>query len=115
MSTPSPDYRHMVQATSDYESWLGRHLKLIPADVKTKHEAMREGLFPFFRATFYRWAQLWPDVCKELCPAPEALSVGDLHVENFGTWRDAEGRLGQDRVADEGRENARARRRFPRQ
>ena len=21
------------------------------------------------------------------------LSVGDLHVENFGTWRDSEGRL----------------------
>jgi hypothetical protein len=54
---------------------------------------MREGLFPFFRATFYRWAQLWPEVCKELRRAPEALSVGDLHVENFGTWRDAEGRL----------------------
>ncbi|MCX6636594.1 MAG: DUF2252 family protein, partial [Acidobacteria bacterium] len=84
---------NLVQATSDYESWLGRHLTLIPSDVKTKHEAMREGLFPFLRATFYRWAQLWLDVCKGLCPAPEALSVGDLHVENFGTWRDAEGRL----------------------
>jgi hypothetical protein len=54
---------------------------------------MREGLFPFFRATFYRWAQLWPEVCKGLRAAPEALGVGDLHVENFGTWRDTEGRL----------------------
>jgi hypothetical protein len=84
---------NVVQATSGYEAWIGRHLKLIPAGVKAKHEAMRGGLFPFFRATFYRWAQLWPEVCKELRPAPEALSVGDLHVENFGTWRDAEGRL----------------------
>jgi hypothetical protein len=25
--------------------------------------------------------------------APKVLAVGDLHVENFGTWRDAEGRL----------------------
>src|SRR5439155_1048267 len=25
--------------------------------------------------------------------APTVLAVGDLHVENFGTWRDAEGRL----------------------
>ena len=24
---------------------------------------------------------------------PRVLGVGDLHVENFGTWRDAEGRL----------------------
>jgi len=84
---------NVVQATSDYESWLGGHLKLIPADVKAKHEAMRGGLFPFFRATFYRWAQRWPEVCKGLRAAPEALSVGDLHIENFGTWRDAEGRL----------------------
>ena len=25
--------------------------------------------------------------------APAVLAVGDLHVENYGTWRDAEGRL----------------------
>jgi uncharacterized protein (DUF2252 family) len=30
-----------------------------------------------------------PDI-KDL-PAP--LAVGDVHVENFGTWRDAEARL----------------------
>ena len=28
-----------------------------------------------------------------LARAPRALAVGDLHVENFGTWRDVEGRL----------------------
>jgi hypothetical protein len=54
---------------------------------------MREGSFPFFRATFYRWAQVFPVVCPQLASAPEVLGVGDLHVENFGTWRDAEGRL----------------------
>jgi uncharacterized protein (DUF2252 family) len=32
-------------------------------------------------------------VCEEEAGAPEALAVGDLHVENFGTWRDIEGRL----------------------
>src|SRR5262249_32491221 len=50
-------------------------------------------LFPFLRATYYRWAEVWPNVCRDLVSAPEALSVGDLHVENFGTWRDADGRL----------------------
>jgi uncharacterized protein (DUF2252 family) len=84
---------NFVETTSAYESWLGGQLELIPADVKAKHNAMRAGLFPFFRATFYRWAQIWPDLCKDLCSAPAALSVGDLHVENFGTWRDFEGRL----------------------
>src|SRR5260370_32652719 len=32
----------------------------------------------------------------QTCALPishEVLAVGDLHVENFGTWRDAEGRL----------------------
>ena len=54
---------------------------------------MTEALFPFLRATYYRWAQMWPEVCGALASAPRVLSVGDLHVENFGTWRDIEGRL----------------------
>ena len=54
---------------------------------------MKEELFAFFRATFYRWAQVWPEVCPDLAKAPHVLAVGDLHVENFGTWRDIEGRL----------------------
>jgi hypothetical protein len=54
---------------------------------------MAEASFPFFRATFYRWLQLWPEICSELVDAPTVLGVGDLHIENFGTWRDEEGRL----------------------
>jgi uncharacterized protein (DUF2252 family) len=49
--------------------------------------------FIFLRGTFYRWIQPWPDVCGSLLDAPKVLSVSDLHVENFGTWRDLEGRL----------------------
>jgi uncharacterized protein (DUF2252 family) len=30
---------------------------------------------------------------SEIAAAPKGLGVGDLHVENYGTWRDAEGRL----------------------
>jgi hypothetical protein len=45
------------------------------------------------RATFYRWAQVWPQLCGDLAEAPGVLAVGDLHLENFGTWRDGEGRL----------------------
>lgn len=54
---------------------------------------MAEGAFSFFRATFYRWAQWWPLVCPDLARAPRVLAVGDLHIDNFGTWRDLEGRL----------------------
>ena len=81
------------KATARYEGWLGRELTIVKPDLELKHEQMSAGLFPFLRATYYRWAQLWPEVCGELASAPEVLAVGDLHVENFGTWRDAEGRL----------------------
>src|SRR5260370_11842910 len=47
----------------------------------------------FFRSTFYRWTQLWPELCRDLRQAPKVLAVGDLHVGSFGTWRDAEGRM----------------------
>ncbi len=81
------------QATEAYESWLHKRLAIIPADLELKHQRMAESPFPFLRATFYRCVQRWPEVCPEAAAAPAVLSVGDLHVENFGTWRDAEGRL----------------------
>lgn len=81
------------QATAGYEAWLGKRLKLIEPDLKLKHEQMRSAPFPFLRATYYRWAQTWAEPCGAQARAPEVLAVGDLHVENFGTWRDLEGRL----------------------
>jgi len=54
---------------------------------------MRGDLFMFFRGIYYRWTQLWPEVCKDLRNAPRVLGVGDLHVGSYGTWRDREGRL----------------------
>ena len=84
---------NIVKATRRFEGWLGAHLALVKPDLRLKHQRMAEGVFPFLRATFYRWAQVWPEVCSELSKAPKVLAVGDLHVENFGTWRDIEGRL----------------------
>ncbi len=54
---------------------------------------MRESAYIFLRATFFRWMQLWPERCPELDEAPEVVGVGDLHLENFGTWRDEDNRL----------------------
>jgi hypothetical protein len=84
---------NIVKATKQYERWLANYTPLIEADLERKHVEMASAPFPFLRATFYRWAQIWPMVCKELAGAPAVLAVGDLHVENFGTWRDSEGRL----------------------
>ncbi|HEV8038394.1 MAG TPA: DUF2252 family protein [Bryobacteraceae bacterium] len=83
----------ITKATQSYEAWLGKRITLLAVDLKRKHEAMAQDVFPFLRATFYRWMQLWPEVAAEEDRAPKVLAVGDLHVENFGTWRDVEGRL----------------------
>jgi uncharacterized protein DUF2252 len=84
---------NVVKATRHFEDWLSHRTHLVKKDVRLKHVSMAAGVFPFLRATYYRWAQLWPKVCSDLAKAPRVLAVGDLHVENFGTWRDIEGRL----------------------
>ncbi len=84
---------NIIKATRRFEQWLGRHTTIVRPDLRLKHQRMAESAFPFLRATFYRWMQVWPEVCPDLAKAPRLLAVGDLHVENFGTWRDLEGRL----------------------
>jgi len=84
---------NILKATKTYEAWLGEQIPLLRADLALKHQAMHEAVFPFLRATFYRRSQTYPKVCEKLMDGPEVLGVGDLHVENFGTWRDIEGRL----------------------
>jgi uncharacterized protein (DUF2252 family) len=80
-------------ATADYERWLGRHLRLVAPDLALKHARMAEAIFPFMRGTFYRWCQLWRVRAASERGLARVRAVGDLHLENFGTWRDLEGRL----------------------
>lgn len=84
---------NIAKATRRFEAWLAQRTRLDKKDLRLKHARMKAELFPFLRATYYRWAQLWPEMCSDLAEAPHVLAVGDLHVENFGTWRDIEGRL----------------------
>jgi hypothetical protein len=84
---------NIAKSTAKYEAWIATHLKMVEQDLVFKHEQMRLAPFPFLRATYYRWAQVFPEVCEAAAKAPHTLAVGDLHVENFGTWRDIEGRL----------------------
>jgi hypothetical protein len=84
---------NIVKSTHRFEEWLGLHTALVEVDLRLKHQRMAEAPFSFLRATFYRWMQVWPEVCSDLAEAPQVLAVGDIHVENFGTWRDSEGRL----------------------
>src|SRR5216110_1492455 len=83
----------IVEATARYEAWVALRIALVKPDLEHKHRAMSAGVFPFLRATFYRWAARWRALAGDVARAPTVLAVGDLHVENFGSWRDAEGRL----------------------
>ncbi len=84
-----------VAATDRYEAWLRSLVEIQQDELDYKHVQMaaKDGAFPFFRGTYYRWAEIWPEFCVGCQSAPSVLAVGDLHVENFGTWRDREGRL----------------------
>jgi hypothetical protein len=93
MKTEERTITNIVAATLGYEQWLSRHARIVINDLRLKHERMRESPFVFLRATFYRWLQLWPKLCPREADAHAVHSVGDVHTENFGTWRDAEGRL----------------------
>ena len=81
------------QATASYETWLRGCTTVVDAALRSKHEQMRSDPFLFFRGTYYRWTQLFPQACKEVAHAPNLLCSGDMHVGSFGTWRDREGRL----------------------
>ena len=83
----------IVEATAAYERWLARHITIVSKDLADKHEQMATGgPFAFFRATYYRWLQRAPDLVPGL-DGPVVAAVGDLHLENFGTWQTAEGPL----------------------
>jgi hypothetical protein len=83
----------IVTATRNYEAWIARQIPVVRADLDFKHEQMASAPLAFLRATFYRWMQQWELCCADLAGAPQVLAIGDLHTENFGTWRDDEGRL----------------------
>ncbi len=85
---------NIFRSAAGYESWLRAHLdEVVEKDLVVKHQKMAGDPFQFLRATYWRWAETIYGVCRDLKDAPHVLAVGDVHVENFGTWRDAEGRL----------------------
>jgi len=82
-------------ASQEYERWLAAQLNgdIVADDLGKKQKKMRDSAFAFLRGTYWRWAETILDVCPDLANAPVVLAVGDIHLENFGTWRDQEGRL----------------------
>ncbi len=57
-----------------------------PERLKLKYAAMRQNPFVFLRGTCHLFYQDWP-VGSELDQAPLAWICGDLHLENFGSFK----------------------------
>ena len=87
--------RNIVKSTDAFEAWIRERTDVSEKLLEKKHRKMSEDAFPFLRATFYRWVEQWPAVCSKLGRRDQdvLLAVGDLHVENFGVWRDSRQRL----------------------
>jgi uncharacterized protein (DUF2252 family) len=83
----------ILTATKDFEKWVSPRTDVVKSQFSDKHKQMAESPVQFLRGTFYRWTQLFPEICPDLGQAPVVLSVGDLHIATFGTWRDGFGRL----------------------
>ncbi|WP_431285090.1 DUF2252 family protein [Humitalea sp. 24SJ18S-53] len=85
----------IVAATEANEAWLRGQLgaETVEADLRERRRKMAKDPFTFLRAAYWRWVQVLPAVWRPAVPGTVVLAVGDIHLENFGTWRDAEGRL----------------------
>jgi hypothetical protein len=81
----------VVDRTVAYERWLAEHMQVVTADFDLKHREMAQSPVRFLRGSYYLWLER---VCTrpQLQRAPQVPIVGDLHVENFGSWRDRAGR-----------------------
>ena len=86
---------NVIESTLFYESWLADQTDLQNRRLEVKHARMASNPFAFLRGTFYRWLQRWRKECDYLHNRHEdvLLAIGDLHIENFGIWRDSRNRL----------------------
>lgn len=91
-----PEHSAVASVPEDadaYERWLKKQCEVDADGLKAKHKRMSKSAFDFLRATYFRWARTIEGICPSLGTAPQVLAIGDIHVENYGTWRDAEARL----------------------
>jgi Uncharacterized protein conserved in bacteria (DUF2252) len=75
------------EVIADYERWLDERVPTVAAGRRQKHQRMRESPFAFLRGSYPVWLVHTADAVQ----GQPVLAVGDLHVDNFGTWRTADG------------------------
>ena len=83
----------IIAALDDYDDWLRRHCRAIEVELADKRRLMAADPFAFLRGTCFRFAAQFAETLPELLKRTAVPSCGDAHLENFGTWRDQEGRL----------------------
>lgn len=74
--------------TAAYETWLGQQIPVVEKDLAEKHRLMATDEVSFFRATYYLWLVRVLEQVPQTLDSARTPIVGDLHAENFGTWRD---------------------------
>jgi hypothetical protein len=89
----NPSMTSFTSTTESYERWRARRIQVVEEDLATKHAKLRETPFLLFRGSPYRYHERFAALLPELAQAPIAVVAGDLHIENFGTWRDRDARL----------------------
>jgi hypothetical protein len=81
----------VVGLTADYEAWLSAAIPMVREDLAVKHDQLASSPMRFLRGTYYLWLVRVAALLPDLVSRPRVVSVGDLHAENFGTWRDRHG------------------------
>jgi hypothetical protein len=80
-----------VERTVAYETWLRQRIPLVEADLADKHREMADSTLRFLRGSYYLWLERLGTLLPDVLDSVAVPIVGDLHVENFGTWRDRRG------------------------
>ncbi|UFN49495.1 DUF2252 domain-containing protein [Roseomonas sp. OT10] len=94
MPGPSDAAAEIAVLTLRHEAWQGRYFTARAEGLLQKRGEMEESPFAFLRGSFHLWPQVWTLLPPEVAQAgPMLLGIGDTHLENFGTWRDPEGRV----------------------
>ena len=83
----------LIGDVNDHERWLRLQCAVVEKGLRKKHQRMADDAFGFFRATCFRFARTVDTLAPDVRDAPIVPAVGDPHIENWGAWRDAEGRL----------------------
>ncbi len=76
---------HAAKLIGSYEEWCDCTIPFDPAARREKHTRMAASAFAFLRGSYPVWLDRFATDAAHKAP-PVPLGVGDLHVENFGTW-----------------------------